>query len=191
VTRCGCLHGLTRGPVVGAIVFLSVTRKRKILIAVVAVVASAITWAAWPGEEEGGITISYAGVSPNDTKRVVFTITNNSKNTFRYMEAWTTEKFQGSPDLFRLNPRASVLAGYSTTNCEREAFFPGRRWTLYAVYGEGGPEPMLYRIRISAGLFFNKRNWTGIGRRILPPSRLKFAYGPDMLGNQPVPLTQQ
>ena len=155
------------------------------------VVASVFAWACWPVEHEGEISIIYAGVAPREPKRVVFTITNSSGNTLRYLTAWTTERFSGEPDVFSLSPRSTpAVAGHSSTNCEREIWFD-RRWTLYAMYGKDGPDPFLYRIRISVGSWLIKRRWSGLGRKILPPSRLRFAYGPEMLGSQPAASVQK
>ena len=58
--------------------------KNKIRIAVIVAVAGALTVLFLAGDGQGSLRITFAGVSPADSNRVVFTIVNQSGSSFSY-----------------------------------------------------------------------------------------------------------
>jgi hypothetical protein len=163
-----------------------VNRKRKIQIVMVFIVLGALAWAFWPGQDEGGISITYAGVSATDSNRVVFIVTNSSRTIF--MEAIYAERRQSG---VWTNVVLPLWGGHRerlgpTGGTYEVAFPPSDRWRIDFGYIEPWPGSFVTRTRREWARYLGNHGCFRLSQWIQPADRLKHTYGPEMLGNKPV-----
>ena len=159
------------------------TRKNKILSAVVFVVAGALTIAFWPTDEKDAMSVTYVGVASNDSSRIVFTLTNRSRASL----TWYKHLAIGKNDTFAEKtalPDVNVLNGLSATNFEMTVC-TDQRWRMAVWYDRPISEHFLLRWRGKLAAFAFDRTWYRLGIWIQPDPIMLWAYGPVMLGNQP------
>ena len=162
------------------------TRKIKILVAVVVVVAIAILSALWPAQKEPDIEITFERFSPNNFSQVWFKIANTSTNVVVFTssaEELRAEQWQaaGFSRMARqtLAPRGTTKEFVMVTNTNR--------WRFCVTHSIAGPGSIIFRARNNIGLFMQKHHLVRLGQSIMPKILWQTDYGPEMLGNQPAP----
>src|ERR1041385_3532778 len=73
------------------------TRKTRILIATACILVGTGVIFFWPEEDQAAVYVTYDGVSPSDTNRVAFTITNAYNQDLRYNCEVRVPQMPGAP----------------------------------------------------------------------------------------------
>jgi hypothetical protein len=162
------------------------TRKNKIILFASVVVVGALVWAIWPAQEEGTVRVNYVGVSTNNANAVLFSITNGNRvvslHTFRSEGAG-----ESSGGMYFMRGLDQPLRLPTATNHSFEYPVPStNRWKVVALYYPESYDSFMIRLRTRLGNFAASRNCHRIAKRMYPILKLRNAYGPEMLGNEPV-----
>ena len=166
---------------------LNMTRKRKIRIAVTAIVLGVVACAFLPGEKEA-LKVTFAGVSVNDSNLVYFTITNSSRTVFLYEKFAIDVPFDDSALYWapRSMTGASRIMGRGATN-RMTMIRSTNRWTFVIEYRRELPDTVVNRNRRALREYAKNHGWQRIAEWVLPEEEKEFVYGPEMVGNKPAP----
>ena len=167
------------------------TRRTKIRIAVAVVVTGALAWAAWPGEDEGAVSVTYAGVSPVDSNLVLFTITNSSKGwvycNYSAQEHLTVDWFNFSGAI----SGSVAIPGRSATNFSHTVPCTNR-WRIIFSSVEPLPDTYAVRTQLRLGTWVDQHGWPRLSAWVYPDAhQWKYTSSPEMLGNKPVTATEK
>jgi hypothetical protein len=149
-------------------------------------VLSVIAILFWLKEDENPVTVTYNGVSANDSNRVMFAITNASEKTFVWLPQVQQREFESwrgtnAPD------RGPVrIAGQTATTLEVPMRFTKVPWRIEVAYYATDSDSWIRRNRKTLSRKAKAKNWTFVSELLWPTFRFKFAYGPEMLGHKPV-----
>ena len=166
-----------------------VNRKKIIGSAVAVTTAVALAIAFLPAKEESAIKV--IDVSASAPGRVVFTITNTSRTTLAWYMHLQVMKEGSFP-----TPRSPEAAQPSELNglaaSSYEVPVPtDQRWRIAVWYDRPISEQFFLRWRGKLARFAFDHTWYRFGNWVQPDPIMLWAYGPEMLGNQPVPPTQK
>ena len=167
-----------------------VSRKTKIRIAVVFIVFGLIAWAIWPAANQGEVRVAFAGISMKDTNVVLFVLTNSSRTPVEYFQdviSQTNGIWQES-DGSVPPPRGGIMGQNTLT--VHQPIVPANRWRVQIEYADSFDPSLVGRIRESLSAFASGHGWNRLGSWFNPKLKLRFASGPEMLGNQPALPTQ-
>ena len=164
-------------------------RKNKIRSAVALVVVGALAWGFWPAEDEGAVSVTYTGVSTNGSDQPWFAVTNSSTKSCIYL-SWVEKTQFGvwTNVAFLDGRRQSELPGQSVTNYAIS--IPStNQWRISVAYAEARLNSSVWRFKKKLSDFAFSRDWYRLGWRLYPAPKIKVAYGPEMLGNKPVAVS--
>ena len=158
------------------------TRKAKIGIAVAMVLAIGVVVSFLRGGDEGQIQVSYLRVSSAGPHRVLFVITNTTKEYIWYNTiCW--------PITNGVRVRRGIAGTMGTVGPTNWTMFsldvPSfARWSPVVAYRPVQSKSSL-RVRLAA--WAEIHDWYRISEWLRRSDRHKQAVGPEMLGNQPAP----
>jgi hypothetical protein len=163
-----------------------VTRKTKIRFVLAFILLAVLVTAFWPREDEGEVKITFAGVSPDDSNHVLFTVTNSFKNKVdlliepRFQSNSVWQERDGS-----VVTRLETLHGESATTIDYP-IFGTNRWQMIIDYGDSIEISWTMRTRVTVADYAWRHNWQRLGQWLYPKQKFDAIYGPEMLGNKPV-----
>lgn len=170
------------------------TRQTKIQIVLAFIALAVIAWAAWPGRDEGAVSVTYAGAWQFNPHVASFTITNRTRysfSCFAYVAehpfaAWTNKSRSAWPGNRGWVPKPEQIDGYGAMNYQPNVSSTNR-WRVEIVYHEVSTNSLAFRTRLKLMDFAGNHGYPRIGEWIRPKTEWKHTYGLVMLGNKPVP----
>ena len=163
---------------------MNVKRITGILIAVVVIAFAAVTlWL----QSRGEVRVMFAGLSPNDSRLVSFTITNSFKTAVVYfMEGEEETGGMWSRSTFWYTNYTGKIMGRDVETFHMRVDST-KRWRFFVVYGHTWITSSLDAIRARFARYASDHNWTRLSQWLKPPSRFTRVPGPQMIGNEPSP----
>src|ERR1043166_4188064 len=185
------------------------TRKTRILIATACILVGTGVIFFWPEEDQPAVCVTYDGVSPSDTNRVAFTITNAHNKDLVYNCGVRVPQMPGAPpvnwiSLATNNLQTSLIISVTPNHVPTNLFIPKHSAvTFYATVStitpwrialtrktKGKAHGELSRVRQQLWKWaWNCGGWQ-ISRWVWSGETFVTQYGPETLGNKPVPSQQ-
>jgi hypothetical protein len=168
------------------------TRQTKIRLAVVLAVAGLIA-AFWLRMNQVAVRVTFAGVASNDSSVVWFTVTNCSTTPLVYFRTaqehhsntWVDLEYRDRPSM-DAHQFQGTLPGHSATNFKCSVTYL-KPWRVEVACSRkrSGPS-LMFRIRTRMAQYASRRNWSRLSPWLRPVTKWDYAYGPEMIVNQPV-----
>jgi|ERR1043166_665969 hypothetical protein len=160
------------------------TRKTKILFVILGIAAGLSAIPFFSGAKEGELKLTVATAASN---RVSIRLTNTSSTTFDYY-IHPTGKFEKSGIVY-VGYSGSVKAhGEEAFDLPIAALSP---WHYEVEYTQSVTALFAGKLRMKLCEWALRHNWPRSAGWIRPKRQVKTIYGPEMLGNQPVPETSK
>ena len=164
------------------------SRSSKIACAFALVFAAALAAWLWPDGNDNAVNIQFAGAATSDHDLVSFTITNRSKTHFVIKLGTLTFPSNGlweELDITLANPH--LLSGHASVTISDTINPPKRthRWRLGVGYIVPSADSPFNRARWRLREYVHSLGWERAGQWILPETKWRYTYGPEMIGNKP------
>jgi hypothetical protein len=168
-----------------------VNRKWKILFVVALVIAGIAVFALCLPKQKAAVSVLFNDAETNKPFLTSFIFTNMSSHVFvRYKtsiqvrdEVWRsldasseTRSFMGFDDNYR---QQYIWIGWTN------------RWRICVSSYAEPADSIAYRIRSRWALWVEKRDLRRLAQWIMPEEHWQTAYGPEMLGNKPAPVSDK
>lgn len=164
---------------------MNVMRSPGIRISVVVIAFAAVIL--WLAQSSGEVRVTFAGLSPNDSRLVSFTVTNSFKTAVVYfMEGEEETGGMWSRSTFWYTNYTGKIMGRNVETFHMRVDST-KRWRFFVVYGHAWTTSSLDAICARFARYASGHNWTRLGQWLKPRSRFTRVPGPQMIGNEPSP----